>query len=188
MGRMRLPSLSLHGIEGAFAGSEAETVIRARNAVVEGNIDVEIEGKAVGENEWAEACSSEAWSWALFVAGSVARHFCQGFPGEKIVRDLNGQQGEKITLYDLDVQMGRGMRGRIPAKLDQGRQKSPGEIGWPWRQKGARDIRLHWGERNSPGRVGWPTKGSQIVSIIYMIVAFSANKDVHGVHFSIIHT
>jgi Cys-Gly metallodipeptidase DUG1 len=30
MGHIRLPSRSLHGIEGAFAGSEAETVMPAR--------------------------------------------------------------------------------------------------------------------------------------------------------------
>lgn len=30
MGRMRLPSLSLHGIEGAFAGPGAKTVIPAK--------------------------------------------------------------------------------------------------------------------------------------------------------------
>jgi hypothetical protein len=47
---------------------------REGDTVVQGNIDVEIEGEAVGENEWAEAYSSEAWSWALFVAGSVARY------------------------------------------------------------------------------------------------------------------
>ena len=32
MGRMRLPSLSLHGIEGAFSGEGAKTVIPAKVA------------------------------------------------------------------------------------------------------------------------------------------------------------